>query len=46
MSTASGICMNGIAGVSTGMAVLNDMLKLLALVAGRPASVSPATKTD
>ena len=44
MSTASGIFINGIAWVFTGLAVLSDMLKMRALVAGRPASVSPATK--
>ena len=48
MDTASSVFINGIAGVFTGIAVLYVMMKILALVAGRPApdSAPPTPKTE
>ena len=48
MTTASGVFINGIAGVFTGIAVLYGMMKMLSFVAGRPApdSAPPSPKTD
>lgn len=48
MHTASGVFINGIAGVFTGIAVLYIMMKMLSYVVGRPAPgpAPPAPKTD
>ena len=48
MDTASSVFINGISGVFTGIAVLYVMMKILAVIAGRPAAaVQPAApKTD
>ena len=47
MVTASSVFFNGVTGVFTGIAVLYVMMKILSLVAGRPASgsASPTPKT-
>ena len=48
MHTASGVFINGIVGVFTGIAVLYIMMKMLSYVAGRPAQghAPPTPKTD
>ena len=48
MNTASGVFINGIAGVFTGIAVLYLMMKMLSFVAGRPTpgSAPHTLKTD
>ncbi len=47
MDTAFSVFISGIAGVFTGIAVLYGMMKILSLVAGRPApgSAPPTRKT-